>query len=308
LLTYYGIKNKYFTNLIYFEFCNFLNNMKTIYCLIFLYCIVFTLSAQDIRSEEQNNEPFIQFDFRMAPTSQGALEGFADLNFLWWDYLSSGVSFTATNFTSVYDEYGGSTTTIDSNKVLNIKVIKTRDDLLKLSWAENSYICFNAGISTAISWLNQKKYGHGEILPVPGIFAYFSNQDVFSIKPTAHAELEIAFDTVIIQGYGTVSPLSIIEQTEGEFFFSNIGSKLEYSIEDTSTEVQCGGELLFTPFPELEIKLGFNYTCHRGTGAGVIIGIDSIEEFPYENDEYEILVSASINILGFKPTFGMITY
>jgi len=24
LLTYYGIKNKYFTNLIYFEFCNFL--------------------------------------------------------------------------------------------------------------------------------------------------------------------------------------------------------------------------------------------------------------------------------------------
>jgi len=27
LLTYYGIKNKYFTNLIYFEFCNFLNKL-----------------------------------------------------------------------------------------------------------------------------------------------------------------------------------------------------------------------------------------------------------------------------------------
>ncbi len=28
LLNYYGIKNKYFTNLIYFEFCNFLRYLK----------------------------------------------------------------------------------------------------------------------------------------------------------------------------------------------------------------------------------------------------------------------------------------
>jgi len=32
LLTSYGIKNKYFTNLIYFEFCNFLNYLYIIGC------------------------------------------------------------------------------------------------------------------------------------------------------------------------------------------------------------------------------------------------------------------------------------
>jgi hypothetical protein len=278
--------------------------MKTIYFLTFLSCLIFTLSAQDLTPPEKEPEPFIQFDFRLAPTSQGALEGFACINLLWFDYLKSGVSFTVTNFTSVYDEYGGNTTTIDSNKVLNIEVLKTRDELLKLSWSENSYLCFNASLSTAISWFNQEKYGHGE-LPGPLVFAYFSNQDIFSVKPLAYAELVIALDSITLQGYGSVSPLSIIEHTKGEFFFSYLGSKLKYSIDDQSIEIQSGGKLSYKPAPELEFKLGFNYTWHSAKAAGVVTGMAAVEKFPYQSDEYEFLVSGSFSIFGLKPTFGV---
>jgi hypothetical protein len=279
------------------------NSMKITYVFCLICCIVFILCTQNIKAQEHNDESFIQFDFRLAPTSQGALEGLAEINLLWWDYLYSGVSFSVSNFTSVYDEYGGSTTTIDSHKVLNIKIMNTRDDLLKIEWEEEAYLCFNTGIAAVISWLNQEKYGHGDIQPVPGVFAYFSNQDIFSVKPQAYAELEICLNTITLQGYGMVSPISLFEYVEGEFFFSHVGSALKYSIDDTSLEVQCGGELLFTPWQELEIKVGFNYAWRSGTGAGVIIGLASVEKFPYDIDEYEILSSVCISVLGFKPVF-----
>jgi hypothetical protein len=210
-----------------------------------------------------------------------------------------------TNFTSAYDEYGGSTTSIDSNKVLDIDILKTRDNLLKLSWADKSYIGFNAGISIPIAWLNQEKYGHGDIKPLPGVFAYYSKQDIFSVKPLIRAELETAMDIITPQGYAGISPFNIITHTGGEFFFSTVGSKLEYSLGAASTELQCGGELRFMPLKELEIKLGFNYKWYSGTAVGAAAGFASIEKFPYETDEYEVLGSVSFSIFGFRPTLGV---
>ncbi len=282
--------------------------MKIIIISAFLCLSMLPLRAQEPPQQEpgekQQPESFIRFDFRLAPTSQGALEGFARIDLLWWDYLSSGVDFTVTNFTSVYDEYGGSTTSIDSNKVLTIDILKTRDNLLRLSWAENSYIGFNAAVSTSVSWLNQEKYGHGD-LPVFGVFAYYSKQDIFSVKPVVRGELDIALGIFSMQGYASVSPFPITTNTDGEFFFSMVGNKVEYSINAASYELNCGGELLFTPLKELGIKLGFNYTWYSGTAAGAAAGFASSEEFPFETDEYEVLGSVSFTVFGFRPTVGI---
>jgi hypothetical protein len=281
--------------------------MKTISILAVLLLSALPLGAQEPTTQEPGDrnrqpEPLLSFDFRLAPTSQGALEGFARIDLFWWEYLSSGVDFAVTNFTSVYDEYGGSTTSIDSNKVLTVDILKTRDNLFKLSWAEDFYVSFNAGISTSISWLAQEKYGHGEI---PVVFAYYSKQDIFSVKPLARAELELAFGILSAQGYVSLSPFAVYTHTEGEFFFSTVGAKVEYSLDDASNELKCGGLLLFTPLQDLEINLGFNYTWYSGTAAGAAAGFASVENFPYEADEYEVLGSVSFNILSFRPILGI---
>jgi len=285
--------------------------MKTTILISLLFFCIFSVWSQDPAQPEptrQDPQPdsLIQFDFRLAPNSQGALEGSARVNLLWWDYLSSGVSFTVTNFTSVYDEYGGSTTSIESNKVLEFDIVKTRKDLLKLSWSDNSYIALNAGIGASIAWLNQEKYGHGDIQPLPGVFAYFSKQDIFYVKPLARAELEIALGFLNLRGFAGITPFDIITHTDGEFFFSTVGVKADYSIDAGSTELHCGGELLFTPSEDLEIKLGFNYTWYSGTAeaADAATGF-SLKEIPYETDQYEVLGSLSFSLFGFRPKIGV---
>lgn len=260
-------------------------------------------------ASQENAEPFLAFDLHLAPNTQGALEGSAQLSFLWSSWFESNVIFSVTNATSLYDQAGGSTTSIDSSKILDLNLFKTRSDFLRLNFDENGefYGAINAGVLLNIGWQNQEQYGYGD---TPTTFAFYNKQDVFMLYPFGCGELELRLGPFSLDGYFRQSLFELYTTVEGESYNSAwaplVTAPVPFNTTDQGYETRFGGTATLAFSPEFEISYSFGYKSHIGHSETSTTGL-SYSDFVYTAIEMTHKLTASFEIFGYRPVIG-VTY
>ncbi|RPJ09422.1 MAG: hypothetical protein EHM28_01555 [Spirochaetaceae bacterium] len=260
-------------------------------------------AASSVTAEAQKDAEFLTFDLNIAPNTTGALEGKAALGLLWSPWVCSGVTFSVSSFTTVYDNEtgGGSTTSVESTKNLDVDVLRTNPDFLKWYFAgDDFYIAANARIFLNIKWINQEKYGYFD---TPTFVMYYTQEDLFNLYPFGGADLEVKLGPVLFTGYFIQSVMVLYTTIEGKYYDTALlDTPTKYSLEDEGFETRAGGTATFFPIPEITIKYGFDFVSHIGYTYGYSGG--AVSKVVYTGIEMKHTLTASVNINGYEPLIG----
>lgn len=276
----------------------------TLLASLLLFTVFFIYGQKDDAADAQAKvrENFIEFDLNLAPNTNGALEGSASLGLLWSPWLETRTTFSVSSFSTVYSQNVGSITTIESNKNLDIDIIRTRNNFLRLNFGRSGYYgALNISLLLNTAWLEQESYGYGT---VPIEYTFFSNQTMFLLYPFGNGEVEIGLGPFRLNGYFKQSILPLYTKVEGDFFYSMIGSSIDFSTEDKGSETRFGGTATFQPFESLLFTYNFNYRRHTGNTYGYIVGVGTAP-FEYELIEMTHTGLVSFEIFGYKPVLGI---
>jgi hypothetical protein len=282
---------------------------KLISLVLLCFCVAGFLAAQEPppadsskKEETKEAEPILAFDLNIAPNTNGALEGSVMLGLRWSPWFETDARFSVSSFVTVYDENGGSTTSIDSNKNLDIDIVKTRSSLLRIGLgSDDSYIALNLSVLLDVAWLNREKYGYGN----PGPYSFFSKQDIFYLYPFGNGELEFKLGPFALNGYFRQSIFDLYTSVTGENFSSavGLGVVVPFSTTDRGYETRFGGTAVLTPLKELEFRYNFEYKRHIGYTVGYAGGVNA--EYVYEAVEMAHTLTVSVDIYGYRPLIGV---
>ncbi|HAE20826.1 MAG TPA: hypothetical protein DCG47_00665 [Spirochaetaceae bacterium] len=249
-------------------------------------CLPVTLYAQ---------APF-SFDVNIAPNSAGALEGSASLEFRWAPFAQSGLYFSASSLLETYDEAGGETTVVRSQKTLDAEILRTPYSLLSLPLGGSGSVYLSPVIMANGVILDEDRYGHGTD---PAAYVYYLTQRVTWIKPLIGADLGLDLGILGIDAYYRTSwPFTLNESATGSVFHS-ITLQQDLSASDTGFETRLGGRVALRPASGWNIGVDLDWTRHIGVAVAL-----AGNAYVYEMRSLDCAVTLAFPLGTLRPLIG----
>jgi hypothetical protein len=207
----------------------------------------------------------LSFDVNISPNSAGALEGSASLEFRWTPFAQSGLYFSASSLLETYDEAGGETTVIRSQKTLDAEILRTPYSLLSLPLGGSGSVYLSPVIMANGVVLDEDRYGHG----TGPDYVYYLSQRVTWIKPLIGADLGLNFGFLGLDAYYRTSwPFTLKENATGSVF-NSMGLKQDLSASDTGFETRLGGRVALNPAAGWNLGVDLDWTRHIGVAVAL---------------------------------------
>jgi hypothetical protein len=256
--------------------------------------LAFALAAFSLPASLYAQAP-LTFDVNISPNSAGALEGAASLEFRWAPFAQSGLYFSASSLLETYDEAGGETTVIRSQKTLDAEIIRTPYSLLSLPLGDSGSVYLSPVIMANGVVLDEDRYGHG----TGPDYVYYLTQRVTWIKPLIGADLGLKLGILGLDAYYRTSwPFTLKENASGSVFHSLSGAQ-DLSASDTGFETRLGGRVALNPAAFWNFGVDLDWTRH--IGVAVALGGYS---YVYEMRSLDCAVTLAFPLGTLRPLIG----
>lgn len=249
---------------------------KCLYVIVFLMFVWINLHAK-----------FIDTYVELSPNTEGFLEGYADINFNWWEYLYSGASYTSFNFSAVEGDSNSSSTVQTSKKEYTFTFLKTSPGTLSTLLDKLIGIRFLDGHIGIIGRMVDKDvYTYGVEDYTTNTFFYQDFSHTRYFKPLLNFGASIILGPFTLTFDGEYSPFSINEYVNGYYSSSITNQKQFYQTADIGYESRYTGtvELAFESW--ITIGLEFEYYRHLGytsgfKGTSSLIYVSEVIDYTY---------------------------
>ena len=258
--------------------------------------------AQDLNVSKRSG--FASFDLSLAPTLTGSLDGHADLDLRWIDWLETRAEFGALNSQQSTSDAAGDSTRLTTTLSASVEVARVNQELLwRLLPIELDWLRLHAGAMARLVSIDEKRYG----MSAGGASFYDVHSSTSYIKPLAVVGGGLDFGSFAAEADYEVSPWAVRERLSGTAIDSSgsTPTTTPFTGSDIGLESRIAGKARLD-FGAVGVYGRGEYFRHIGYNRYVSGGVAK----PYAYTTVDLLIGGGVKlgflkISGASPYFGM---
>lgn len=243
----------------------------------------------------------LSFDLRVAPGVDGTLDASAALSWRWLPFLESGARFSARTTVSEWTETGGESTSLRSEKVLDLDILRVPGGVLGFgSGSVGAWL--GGGLVANGVVLDEERYGHGGT--GPAAYVYYQDTRTLWLKPLLAADLTLALGPADLEiAYRTSWPFTLNEYVSGAGIYSTVGTAEAFDLADEGFETLVSATGRVALGGGWAMRAEGSWLRHIGHTVAIASGVAT--EYVYESTAIDGAFSVTVPNGERRPSLGL---